>query len=290
MTHQSQSERIRARQKKDGKPQRQASNADFQAVIFDVDGTLAETERGGHRVAFNRTFEEFNLDWHWTPERYGELLAVTGGKERLRLHVDTQAQDQLARPDLDQWIARLHQRKTEIYGELALSGHIVLRPGIARLIAELRAAGLRLAIATTTTRACIDSLIKANFGCNTGDIFEVVGAGDQVSAKKPAPDIYQWVLQQLQLPASACLAIEDSAQGLNSARAAGLPTLVTVNAYTADDDFTGALSVVASLGEPEQSPHHIAGLALDRPCIDLTQLRRWHQSARLAGVGHATKN
>ena len=251
------------------------------AVIFDVDGTLAETERSGHRVAFNRAFEEFRLDWHWSPEYYGQLLAVTGGKERLRLHVETAARDQLKRPDFERWIAELHHRKTEIYAELALSGAIVLRPGIARLIGELRAANVRLAIATTTTRACIDSLISAAFGCATSSLFEVVGAGDQVACKKPAPDIYQWVLQALDLPASTCLSIEDSAQGLAAARAAGIATLVTINPYTAKDDFPGALCVIDSLGDPERPARHIAGRQLSGTHVDLAQLRQWLASAQM---------
>lgn len=251
-------------------------SAGLQAVIFDVDGTLAETELDGHRVAFNRAFSEFHLDWNWSPERYGELLTVTGGKERLRLHIETEmaARDLLQRPDLDAWIAQLHRRKTELYTELTLSGAIVLRPGVARVIAELRAASIRLAIATTTTRACIDSLIRANFDCDTEEIFEVIGAGDQVLRKKPSPDIYQWVLHELNLPARACLAIEDSEQGLAAARGAGIATLVTVTAYTANDDFTGALSVTDSLGEPGRPPRHIAGRALDGDHVDLAQLRK----------------
>ena len=258
-------------------------NSALQAVIFDVDGTLAETELGGHRVAFNAAFEESALDWHWSPELYGELLAVTGGKERLRLYVDRyldqHARELLDRPDLDTWLARLHQRKTEIYTELALAGSIVLRPGVARLIAELRAANIRLAISTTTTRACIDSLIQANFGCATTDIFAVIGAGDEVASKKPAPDIYHWVIAQLGLPASACLAIEDSTQGLNAALSAGIAAIVTANAYTADDDFSGALAVVSDLGEPGQPCQSIAGPPLTGAYVDLAQLRALHRRA-----------
>ena len=251
----------------------------LQSVIFDVDGTLAETELKGHRVAFNQAFTEFGLDWNWASELYGELLAVTGGKERIRLYVETHAREMLARPDLDLWIARLHQRKTEIYTGLALAGVIALRPGIARLISELRTAGIRLAIATTTTRACLDSLIEASFGCATSVLFDVVGAGDQVADKKPAPDIYHWVLRELDLPASACLAIEDSLPGLSAALAANLPTLVTLNDFTANDDFSGALAVLSDLGEPQQPSRHIDGLRLAGTYVDLAQLRAWHHSA-----------
>ena len=249
----------------------------LQAVIFDVDGTLAETELAGHRVAFNRAFAEFGLDWLWTPELYGELLAVTGGKERVALYVKRYAPT-LPKPiDFDAWVARVHQRKSEIYSELVLTGAIPLRPGVARLIHELRENGIRLAIATTTTPSSLNSLIVANFGCEMSSLFEVIGAGDQVANKKPAPNIYQWVLQQLGLPAAACLAIEDSFPGLSSARAAGVPALITINDYTVNDDFSEALSVVSDLGEPDKQAHHLDGWPLNGHCVDLAQLRDWHQ-------------
>ncbi|MBK7354574.1 HAD-IA family hydrolase [Propionivibrio sp.] len=249
----------------------------LQAVIFDVDGTLAETELDGHRVAFNQAFKEFGLDWNWTPELYGELLAVTGGKERIRLYVETHDVRMLDRRDFDVWVARLHQRKSALYSERVLSGAIPLRPGVARLIQELRAVGIRTAIATTTTPSGLHSLIMAHFEADMSSLFEVIGAGDRVAKKKPAADIYHWVLQQLNLPPEACLAIEDSYAGLTAARAAGIPTVITVNAYTADQDFDGALSVVADLGEPDAAARHLGGLPLTRPCVDLAQLLAWHQ-------------
>ena len=252
----------------------------LQAVIFDVDGTLAETERAGHRVAFNRAFAEFGLDWNWTPKLYGELLAVTGGKERIALYVNSYCPEVPPGIDLATWIATLHQRKSEIYSELVLAGAIPLRPGVARLIRELRENGIRLAIATTTTPSSLASLIQVNFQCETDALFEVIGAGDQVAHKKPAPDVYHWVLEQLNLPAAACLAIEDSFPGLSAARAAGLPTLVTANDYTADDDFGDALSVVSDLGEADKPSQHLAGRPLQGACINLAQLREWHQAPR----------
>ena len=254
------------------------STPSLRAVIFDVDGTLAETELAGHRVAFNQTFAEFGLDWNWTPELYAELLAVTGGKERVALYVQRYSPKLPVQTNVAGWIARLHQRKSEIYSKLVLAGAIPLRPGVARLITELKASGIRLAVATTTTPSSLNSLTLANFGCKMGSLFEVIGAGDSVDNKKPAPDVYQWVLEQLKLPAQACLAIEDSFPGLSAARAAGLPTLITVNGYTANDDFSGALSVISNLGEPDAPARHIAGQALTGSCVDLTQLRTWHQA------------
>lgn len=260
-------------------PTRSGKDAALRAVIFDVDGTLAQTELDGHRVAFNRAFSEAGLPWHWSPETYRGLLAVTGGKERLRAYIEAHAPQWLERADFDAWLAQLHGRKSAIYSELVIAGLIALRPGVARLVAELRAAGVRLAIATTTTRSSLDSLIRTGFGCETDALFAVIGAGDLVAHKKPAPDIYCWVLEQLQLPACACLAIEDSAAGLRAARDAGLPTLVTVSADNAAADLDGALCVVSDLGEADAPARHIAGLPLAGACVDLAQLRAWHRDA-----------
>ena len=252
------------------------NTSSLQAVIFDVDGTLAETEREGHRIAFNQAFAEFDLDWNWTPELYGELLSITGGKERVRLYIQMHAQEHLARTDLDLWIARLYKRKSELYSERVHSGAITLRAGVARLIAELRQAGIRLAIATTTAPSNIHALISANLRKDMLELFEVIGAGDLLINKKPAPDVYQWVLQRLGLPAEACLAIEDSSIGLTAARSAKLPTIITVSSYTADEKFDGALSVLSGLGESDAPARVIDGLPLSSPCVDVAQLREWH--------------
>ena len=259
-------------------------DACLRAVIFDVDGTLAQTEQGGHRLAFNQAFAEAGLPWQWSPETYAELLAVTGGKERLRAYVGTHDPQRLESAGFGAWLARLHQRKSEIYAELVRSGAIALRPGVARLIDELRAAGVRLAIATTTTRSSLDSLICTHFACDTDEIFAVVGAGDVVAAKKPAPDVYFWVLEQLHLAAQDCLAIEDSEPGLRAAQAAGIPTLVTLCDERATDDLCGALGVVSDLGEPDAPARRIAGLPLTGACVDLAQLRAWHLAA-MNGAG-----
>jgi len=252
-------------------------SSSLQAVIFDVDGTLAETEREGHRIAFNQAFSEFDLDWDWTPELYGELLSITGGKERVRLYIQTRAPEHLARPDLDLWIARLYKRKSEIYSERVHTGAITLRAGVARLIGELRQAGIRLAIATTTAPSNIHSLISANLKKDMLELFEVIGAGDLLISKKPAPDVYQWVLQRLGLPPEACLAIEDSSIGLTAARAARLPTVITVSSYTAGENFDGALTVLSGLGEADAPAKVISGLPLAGPCVDVAQLREWHR-------------
>lgn len=221
----------------------------LQAIIFDVDGTLAETERDGHRPAFNRAFAEAGLDWHWDEELYGRLLTVTGGKERIRHYATHYAPPTAARPDFDDLVRRLHAAKTRHYVALVESGALPLRPGVRPLIAAARRAGVSLAIATTTSPENVDALLRATLGPAAPGWFAVIGAGDSVPAKKPAPDIYHWVLERLALPAAACLAIEDSAAGLQAARGAGIPTLVTVSEYTADHDFAGALLILRDLGQ-----------------------------------------
>lgn len=215
----------------------------LQALIFDVDGTLADTERDGHRIAFNTAFEEAGLFWRWDAALYGELLAVTGGKERMRFYCEQYDPEFLAQPDADDAIRALHAAKTAHYVRLVEAGNLPLRPGVARLIQQAHAAGLRLAIATTTTPENVTALLPAVLMAR----FEIVGAGDTVAKKKPAPDIYLWVLEKLGLSATACLAIEDSANGLKASLAAGLPTLVTECEYTAGQDFSGALAVVPDL-------------------------------------------
>ena len=224
----------------------------LQALLFDVDGTLADTERDGHRLAFNRAFAEAGLDWRWDAALYGELLAITGGKERMRHYVERYRPDWSKPKNFSELVAQLHAAKTAHYTAMLAQGVIPLRPGVRRLLAEARAAKLRLAIATTTTPANVSALLRHTLGSGAESWFEVIGAGDAVPAKKPAPDIYYYALEHMGLPASACLAFEDSENGVRAARAAGLKTVVTVNDYTRAHDFTGAAIVLDHLGEANQ--------------------------------------
>lgn len=222
----------------------------LRALIWDVDGTLAETEHHGHLVAFNQAFADAGLDWFWDEALYRELLAITGGKERMLAwwqRLDARA---ATAPDAAERITRLHARKTAIYGDLVEQGRVSLRPGVQRLLEEARAQGLTLAIATTTSPANVDALLRATLGPGSIGWFACIGAGDMVPHKKPAPDIYHWVLQRLGLPAADCLAIEDSAPGVQAARAAGLPVLATRSRYSRGELLPPVLADLDGLGEP----------------------------------------
>lgn len=242
------------------------------ALIFDVDGTLADTE-SAHRDAFNAAFAEAGLEWHWSVPLYTRLLEVAGGKERL-LHywrsLDAKEADSRRAQTT---IAALHASKTRHYA--AQAGQLALRPGILRLIREAHAAQMPMAIATTTSPENIDALLQPHLGSAWRTLFVAVCDGATVERKKPAPDVYLAALAALALPAADCLAFEDSAIGLRAARAAGIPTLVTPNAYTAHHQFDDALLILPHLGDPVHlMPQHLPGAS--QRWTDLAALRSWH--------------
>ena len=220
----------------------------LQALIFDVDGTLADTE-AAHRAAFNLAFEQEGLDWVWDEALYTRLLDVSGGKERL-LHYWSQRHPEVRDVDgagVRDTIARLHELKTAAYEAMVNDGAVSLRPGVLHLIDAASQAGLQLAIATTTSPVNIAALLRAAIGSDWRQFFGIVEDASTAAIKKPHPQVYLQTLQRLQLPAAACLAFEDSANGLRAARGAGLATVITPTGFTADHDFSGALKVLPNL-------------------------------------------
>ncbi|MFN7225459.1 MAG: HAD-IA family hydrolase [Paracoccaceae bacterium] len=215
---------------------------DLRALIFDVDGTLAETEEV-HRQAFNSVFAANGLDWNWSVAEYTDLLRVTGGKERMRAYREAKGQSS---PD-DAVIAQMHADKTKAYVALVSGGALQPRAGVTQLIQAARDAGLKLAIATTTSPANVDALTRALWGRAADEMFDVIAAGDEVAVKKPAPDVYLLALRRLSVPAASAVAFEDSGNGLRAARAAGLRVVVTPSIFTAHEDHAAASLVVGDL-------------------------------------------
>ena len=220
----------------------------LQALIFDVDGTLADTE-AAHRAAFNQAFDQEGLDWHWDEALYTQLLDVSGGKERLT-HYWTQRHPEVRDVDgagVRDTIARLHELKTAAYEAMVNDGAVSLRPGVLHLIDAAGQAGLHLAIATTTSPVNIAALLRGAIGTDWRQFFGIVEDASTAAIKKPHPQVYLQTLQRLQLPAAQCLAFEDSANGLRAATGAGLATVITPTQFTAGHDFSAALKVLPNL-------------------------------------------
>ncbi|MFC3107485.1 HAD-IA family hydrolase [Undibacterium arcticum] len=244
------------------------------ALIFDVDGTLADTETA-HRAAFNAAFIEVGLDWYWSESLYTSLLDVAGGKERLQHYWNMVDPKKARESTVKTTIDALHAIKTRHYEAMVGGGKLSLRPGILRLIREAHAAQMPMAIATTTTPANIDALLRTSLGSDWRRLFVTVCDASTVKNKKPAPDVYLAALEALAQRATDCLAFEDSENGLRAARAAGIPTLIMPSAYTGRHQFNDALLVLPHLGDPDQPMRqHIPGA--DQRWVDLAALRRWH--------------
>lgn len=250
----------------------------LKALLFDVDGTLADTERDGHRPAFNAAFREFGLDWHWDVPLYGRLLAITGGKERMTHYVETCRPDFEKPAGFEALVASLHKAKTRHYTAMLAEGNVPMRPGVKRLLQEARDAGLRLAVATTTTPENVTALLEHSLGQGSTDWFEVIAAGDIVPAKKPAPDIYLWAMEKMGLNPEKCLAFEDSENGIRASSGAGLKTIITVNDYTRDHDFAGAAVVLSDLGEPDAPATALSGAWEGQGYVTLESLQALHRS------------
>ncbi|MGD0505821.1 MAG: HAD-IA family hydrolase [Steroidobacteraceae bacterium] len=251
----------------------------LKAILWDVDGTLAETERDGHRIAFNQAFEALGVPWRWDEQHYGELLRVTGGRERL-LH-DMQRQPLAPREaaEREALASRLHALKNELYARIVATGALPLRPGVVELMDDCAREGLSMGVVTTTSRINVGALLAPHLGSAWESAFAVIVTAQEAPSKKPDPQAYNLALEQLELPPSSALAIEDSPAGVAAARAAGVPVLVTRSVYFASQPVPGALAVGASLGSRAGWQPPIAGAAGVPDRVDLTQIRQWHARA-----------
>ena len=239
----------------------------IKAIIFDVDGTLADTE-DGHRKSFNKAFAESGLVWNWDVALYDRLLKVTGGKERIKYFVESFLTGFTKPENFEEFVKHLHKVKTAHYTAMLREGHIPLRPGIKQLMADARAADIKLAIATTTTPENVSALLEVGLGKDWEGYFAANGCGDIVPHKKPAPDIYFWVLDKLKLAPEDCIALEDSENGLRSSLAAGVKTFVTVNHYTRNQNFAGAAGVFDDLSDLSGF-YRAAGLPLPKQQVSV---------------------
>ena len=232
----------------------------MKALIFDCDGVLVDTEKDGHRVAFNRAFKEFGLGTEWNVPYYGELLRIAGGKERMHHHFETHGWPAAAGDEHAEFVAELHKLKTAIFTDIVAGGGLPLRPGVLRIVDEAVAARMRLGVCTTSNPRSVDGVLDL-MGPERKARFEFVLAGDVVSRKKPDPEIYDLAQATLRLPPAQCVVIEDSRNGLLAALGARMPCVITTSTYTIDEDFTGALRIVPELGDPPNVNLTVAELA-----------------------------
>lgn len=215
----------------------------LQALLWDVDGTIAETERDGHRVAFNLAFEAFGLPWRWDDARYGDLLRVTGGRERLMHDMDSRPDAPVLPGEREALARALHARKNALYAELVADAGIPLRGGVLELMHECRDQGVRMAIATTTSRSNVDALLPRHLGKRWSACFDAIVCGEDVQRKKPDPEVFVKALRTLGIGPLHAVALEDSPGGVAAARAADCPVVVTRSVYFADAPVEGAIAV-----------------------------------------------
>lgn len=254
----------------------------IEALIFDVDGTMADTEEA-HRVAFNLAFERYRLGWVWEASEYRELLKITGGKERMASFIDSLPLGAPERRRLHMLVPDIHAEKTRFYSSFINDGAVPLRTGVQRLLEEALAAGCRLAIASTTTAINIDKLLQSTLGARGRDLFSVIACGDQVWLKKPAPDIYQLALKNLDLDPERAIAFEDSPNGMRAAIAAGLWTVVTPNFWTEGNDFSAADLLLPHLGDPAHPlPGEPGDKLVSRPWLGFEELVQCHRHGQAA--------
>lgn len=261
------------------RPQRRAEVMTLRAILFDVDGTLADTEALGHRPAYNKAFRELGLPFRWGPKLYRKLLCQPGGRERLKHFFQTYTPElgehqAAAQGDLDAWVGRVHDLKSHHFRRYMRKGRVPLRAGIARLMREARQANLQLAIVTNASRKTLLPVLKYSMGPELAAEVAVIASGEEVAQKKPAPDLYCLAMQRLGVAPAECVALEDSEMGLKAAHAAGVAAVVTMNADTAGQDFANAALVVSSLGEPGAPTRVLKGQLNGHSWVTIATLER----------------
>ncbi len=245
----------------------------LKAIIFDVDGTLAATEET-HRQAFNDAFKEFDIPFQWSISEYIQLLSISGGKERIYQFLKSQTFDIPGKENLRDYTRKVHQRKSEIYREKLIAGHIGLRNGVERLIKEAKQKGIIMAIATCTSTENVEVLLKNALGGTALSYFDTLVSCDLVADKKPSPAVYQYALANLGLKPENCVVIEDTSNGNLAALAAGMKSVITTHPLTVDEDFTGASLVIDQLGEPDEHLTVFSGNALGASYVDIDLLEK----------------
>lgn len=243
----------------------------LQGIIFDVDGTLADTEEV-HRQAFNLTFAEFGLAWEWTPALYEKLLTISGGRERMLIHARDVDPVRAADPQFPEFVRRLHEAKTACYARLLRSGEVRLRPGVERVMHEARREGLLLGIATSSAWSNLKTLLDNNLPPEWPSWFSAIETADSVTKKKPSPAVYQAVIRRAHFDPARTLALEDTQNGLKAARAAGLTTVITAHQFTCHHAFEGAAAVLDGLGDVGHPTRVIAGPPCEQGFVDLRYL------------------
>ena len=251
---------------------------ELKAVLFDVDGTIAESEEL-HRNAFNESFKEYGLSWYWDEAIYRELTLVGGGRERIKHYIERTSPEVLSYKNLTSYIDSLHKVKSQIYKDNLCETGISLRPGVKRLINELNKNKIRMSLVSSTTKENLDNLFRIGLNVDPNDWFEIIGHGDCTKYKKPSPEIYHWVLEKMKLPSKGCIAIEDAPRGVDSAVNAGLKVIITPSQYTNTEIFEKGNLVLSDLGEPEKPFTLLKGEAFSKNFVDLELIKMIHKNS-----------
>ena len=243
------------------------------AVFFDVDGTIAETE-DLHRRSFNESFKEFSLDWYWDEAIYKELIQMGGGQERIKHYINRAWPEMLNYKNLTKYISSIHKIKNEIYEDYLTESSIRLRPGVLRLITELREKEVKLGLVSSTSEENVNNLFQKGLKIELNDYFDIVAHGECTINKKPSPEIYEWILEKLKLPPQSCVVIEDSPRGLEAAVGANLRVIITPSVFTENEKFNGAKLVISDLGDYKKPFKYIDGVNCHEKLVNYELLQR----------------